>query len=60
MGAHVIDLAEMSARSPDGNLVHLTKTEWDLLAILIRNPGKLVSQRQLCRTGRGRRRVVRS
>jgi two-component system KDP operon response regulator KdpE len=27
--------------------VHLTKTEWDLLAILVRNPGKLVSQRQL-------------
>jgi hypothetical protein len=29
-----------------GELVHLTKTEWDLLAILVRNPGKLVSQRQ--------------
>ena len=47
VGTHVIDLAEMSVRAPDGNLVHLTKTEWDLLAILIRNPGKLVSQRQL-------------
>ncbi len=31
----------------DGALVHLTRTEWDLLAILVRNPGKLVSQRQL-------------
>ena len=47
VGTHVIDLAEMSVRAVDGNLVHLTKTEWDLLAILIRNPGKLVSQRQL-------------
>ncbi len=30
-----------------GELVHLTKTEWELLAMLVRNPGKLVSQRQL-------------
>lgn len=27
--------------------MHLAKTEWDLLAILVRSPGKLVSQRQL-------------
>ena len=47
IGDHVVDLAEMAVRDTDGELVHLTKTEWDLLAILIRNPGKLVSQRQL-------------
>jgi two-component system KDP operon response regulator KdpE len=47
MGTHVVDLAEMAVRDADGQLVHLTKTEWDLLTILIRNPGKLVSQRQL-------------
>lgn len=47
VGTIVVDLAEMSVRDADGELVHLTKTEWDLLAILIRNPGKLVSQRQL-------------
>ena len=27
--------------------VHLTRTEWQLLEVLLRNPGKLVSQRQL-------------
>jgi two-component system KDP operon response regulator KdpE len=42
-----VDLAEKAVSSSDGVLVHLTKTEWDLLAILVRNPGKLVSQRQL-------------
>ena len=42
-----MDLTEKAVRSSDGELVHLTKTEWDLLAILVRNPGKLVSQRQL-------------
>jgi two-component system KDP operon response regulator KdpE len=26
---------------------HLTRTEWQLLEVLVRNPGKLVSQRQL-------------
>jgi two-component system KDP operon response regulator KdpE len=47
VGTHVIDLADRSVRSHGGDLVHLTKTEWELLAILVRNPGKLVSQRQL-------------
>ena len=27
--------------------VHLTRTEWKLLEILVQNPGKLVSQRQM-------------
>ncbi|MBO0729608.1 MAG: response regulator [Acidimicrobiaceae bacterium] len=47
VGPHVVDLVEKAVRGPDGELVHLTKTEWDLLTILVRNPGKLVSQRQL-------------
>ncbi len=47
VGLHVVDLAEKAVRGVGGELVHLTKTEWDLLAILVRNPGKLVSQRQL-------------
>jgi hypothetical protein len=42
-----VDLTEKATRSSDGELVHLIRTEWDLLAILVRNPGKLVSQRQL-------------
>jgi two-component system KDP operon response regulator KdpE len=31
----------------DGEPVHLTKTEWNVLEVLVRNSGKLVSQRQL-------------
>jgi two-component system KDP operon response regulator KdpE len=31
----------------DGEAVHLTKTEWKVLEVLVRQPGKLVSQRQL-------------
>ena len=31
----------------DGAGVHLTPTEWHVLEVLVRNPGKLVSQRQL-------------
>ena len=30
----------------DGTDVHLTPTEWHVLEVLVRNPGKLVSQRQ--------------
>jgi two-component system KDP operon response regulator KdpE len=47
VGGCTVDLAAKSVHAPDGTLVHLTRTEWDLLAILVRNPGKLVSQRQL-------------
>ena len=31
----------------DGTEVHLTPTEWGLLEILARNPGRLVTQKQL-------------
>ncbi|HQR25403.1 MAG TPA: response regulator [Nocardioides sp.] len=47
LGAVTVDLAERAVWDADGELVHLTRTEWDLLAILVRNPGKLVSQRRL-------------
>lgn len=47
IGDCIVDLGERSVRRHDGELIHLTKTEWELLAILVRNPGKLVSQRQL-------------
>ena len=46
-GTHVVSVSERSVTADSGELVHLTKTEWELLAILVRNPGKLVSQRQL-------------
>ena len=42
----VIDLAVKKVHR-DGAEVHLTPTEWGLLEILARNPGRLVSQKQL-------------
>ncbi|NUT42835.1 MAG: response regulator [Thermoactinospora sp.] len=43
VGDHVIDLA---GKTVSGG-VRLTPTEWHFLEILVRNPGKLISQRQL-------------
>ncbi|MCF6475209.1 response regulator [Nonomuraea sp. MG754425] len=43
VGEHVIDLTRKTIS--DG--VRLTPTEWHFLEILVRNPGKLISQRQL-------------
>jgi two-component system KDP operon response regulator KdpE len=36
-----------------GETVHLTPTEWQLLRVLLRNPGRLVAQRQLLTRLRG-------
>ncbi|MFC6016986.1 response regulator [Plantactinospora solaniradicis] len=47
IGRHTVDLAAHSVRTGDGDEVRLTPTEWHLLEILVRNPGRLVSQRQL-------------
>jgi two-component system KDP operon response regulator KdpE len=50
VGRYTVDLAARTvhaAGSPDSAEVRLTPTEWHLLEILIRNPGRLVSQRQL-------------
>src|SRR5262249_55582619 len=48
IGDHEIDLAAKRVRALSGGLdVHLTRTEWRLLEILLRNPGKLISQQQL-------------
>jgi two-component system KDP operon response regulator KdpE len=47
IGHHTIDLGNRTIRSDDGDTVHLTPTEWQMLDALARNPGKLVSQRQL-------------
>ncbi len=44
--AFTIDLAAKRAER-DGSPVHLTPTEWHVLEILVRNPDKLVGQRQL-------------
>jgi two-component system, OmpR family, KDP operon response regulator KdpE len=51
IGDHIVDLASKTVHaveSTDGETdVRLTPTEWQLLEILLRNPGKLISQRQL-------------
>ena len=55
IGDHVVDLAAKTIRAAqqaDGGGessadVRLTRTEWHLLEELVRNPGKLISQRQL-------------
>jgi two-component system KDP operon response regulator KdpE len=47
VGGHLVDLAKKIVTGPDTEGVHLTPTEWHLLEILLRNPGKLISQRQL-------------
>jgi two-component system KDP operon response regulator KdpE len=44
--AFEVDLAAARVKTGDGE-VRLTPTEWHLVEILVRNPGKLVSQRQL-------------
>jgi two-component system, OmpR family, KDP operon response regulator KdpE len=49
LGDYTVDLHRHVAHpthAPD-SAVHLTPTEWKLLSMLITNPGKLVSQRQL-------------
>ncbi|MFC7592857.1 response regulator [Nonomuraea antimicrobica] len=43
VGDHVIDLSDKTISGG----VRLTPTEWHFLEILLRNPGKLISQRQL-------------
>jgi two-component system KDP operon response regulator KdpE len=42
----VIDLTTKQV-TRDGSDVHLTPKEWDIIEVLVRNPGRLVSQQQL-------------
>jgi two-component system KDP operon response regulator KdpE len=56
VGNAVVDLAAHRVTSADGggdSDIRLTPTEWQLLEILVRNPGRLVSQQQLIRAIRG-------
>jgi Response regulators consisting of a CheY-like receiver domain and a winged-helix DNA-binding domain len=48
-----IDLAMTTASAADGSPVHLTPTEWKILDILLRRPGKLVSGDALLTAVRG-------
>lgn len=45
--AFTVDLAAHTATTSTGTRVRLTPTEWHLLEILVRHPGRLVTQHQL-------------
>jgi two-component system KDP operon response regulator KdpE len=47
IGPHTVDVASHSIKNEAREEVRLTPTEWSLLTLLVRNPGKLVGQRQL-------------
>ena len=53
IGNYTVDLAAKTVRRRPGvpadapEQVHLTKTEWAVLEVLVRNPGRLVSGKQL-------------
>jgi two-component system KDP operon response regulator KdpE len=48
-----IDLALMAATGADGQPVHFTPTEWKILDVLLRRPGKLVTSDALLTAVRG-------
>jgi two-component system, OmpR family, KDP operon response regulator KdpE len=47
VGRWTVNLADRSITDAEANEVHLTPTEWHLLGMLLRSPGKLITQRQL-------------
>ena len=48
VGRFVVDVIGHRVEADDGEeSVHLTRTEWQLLEVLIRHPGKLISQQHL-------------
>jgi two-component system KDP operon response regulator KdpE len=47
LGGRTVDLAAKRVSSDGAADVHLTPTEWHLLEVLLRNPGKLLTRRQL-------------
>jgi two-component system KDP operon response regulator KdpE len=53
VGRATIDVVAKTATGPDGSRVHLTPTEWQLLELLLRRPGGLVTRRELLTALRG-------
>jgi two-component system KDP operon response regulator KdpE len=47
VGEYRVDLARKTVTAQDESALHLTPTEWGILELLLRNPGKLIGQRQL-------------
>lgn len=46
VGEHTVNLARHTVTGPEGE-VELTPTEWEILTVLVRNAGRLVSQSEL-------------
>lgn len=53
VGTIDVDLNVRVARRADGTTVHLTRTEWRILEVLLRQPGRLVTARELLTVARG-------
>lgn len=53
IGETTVDLAARTARGADGQPAHFTPTEWRILDVLLRNPGRLVPSRELLTAVRG-------
>ena len=53
IGEVTVDLLAKTALDTDGASIHLTPTEWQLLEILLRNPGRLITGRELLTAVRG-------
>jgi two-component system, OmpR family, KDP operon response regulator KdpE len=58
IGASTIDLQAQQVTTRDTEtgqmtVIHLTKTEWQLLRVLVRHPGRLISAQELMRAVRG-------
>jgi two-component system KDP operon response regulator KdpE len=49
IGRYTVNVADrrIDGDTPSAQALHLTPTEWQLLEILVRNPGRLIGQRQL-------------
>jgi two-component system, OmpR family, KDP operon response regulator KdpE len=53
LGRATIDVGAKTATGADGSRIHLTPTEWQLLELLLRRPGGLVTRRELLTALRG-------
>jgi two-component system KDP operon response regulator KdpE len=53
VGATTVDLAAKTVTGEDGDRIHLTPTEWQLLEALLRQPGRLIPTRVLLTQLRG-------
>lgn len=53
VGEVTVDLGAKTATRTDGARVHLTPTEWHLLEVLLRQPGRLITGRELLTHLRG-------